>query len=151
MDFLSLPLSVVKGKLSRERDMKRSIDSNLATMIAAARFSCVADPDYGFVFNNYRFNIFNENEGVIFDSKPQKTLPTERNIYNLKLSGKSLNVNTFAAEISRVVASYEPRLSDVKASMTYVREQKLVYVTVNGVIAETGEEYTFTTTVKVWN
>lgn len=151
MDFLTLPLSVEKGRLNRESDVRRSIDSSLRLLISASRQSCVADPEYGFVFNNFRFNIFNENEGIIFDSKPQVTFDYETGMYNRKLSGKSQNVNTFAAELNETIRRYETRLKDVKTSMTYQRDEKMVYITVKGVISSSGEDYSFSTTIKAWN
>jgi len=151
MISISLPLCISGGRISLQSDIKTSIDSNVSVLVSATRRSCVADPNYGFVFNNFRFNIFNENEGVIFDSKPQVSLDYERNAYNLKLSGKSQNINTFAAELCKVISLYEPRLNNVKSSMTYIRNQRLVFIIIKGVIAETGEEYMFSTNVKAWN
>lgn len=151
MSFLSLPLSIEKGCISRENDLKRSIDMNLAMLISTPKHSCPADLDYGFVFNNFRFNIFNENEGVVFDSNPQLTFDYENGMYNRKISGKSQNVNTFASELNAAIHKYEPRLGNVRTSMTYQRDEKIVYVNVKGNIISTGEEYSFSTTIKAWN
>lgn len=151
MSYLSLPLCIDNGRFSRENDLKRSIDANLALLISTPRHSCPADLDFGFVFNNFRFNIFNENEGVIFDSNPQLTFDYENGMYNRKISGKSQNVNTFAAELNAVIHRYEPRLTNVKTSMTYQRDEKMVYVIVKGNIASTDEDYSFSTTIKAWN
>jgi len=137
--------------MTRQGDLKSSIDSNVGMLISTARYSCTADSDYGFAFNNFRFNIFNENEGVIFDSKPQVTMDYEQSMYNRKLSGKSQNVNTFAAELSSVITMYEPRLSDVRTSMTYIREEKNVFISVKGKIVGNGEDYDFSTNIKAWN
>jgi hypothetical protein len=35
--------------------------------------------------------------------------------------------------------------------MTYIREERKIYITVKGVIAETEADYQFTTTINVWN
>lgn len=151
MDFLSLPLSVSQGKMVREEDTKRSIDTNVASIIMTPKFSCYADIEYGFVFNNFRFNIFNENEGVVFDSKPQMLYEYEKGMYDRKISGKSNNFNTFASELNLAISTYEPRLRDVKTSMVYRRDEKRVYITLSGTIISTGEPYNFTTTIKTWN
>lgn len=151
MDFLTIPLSVDNGRLKRESDIKRSIDSCIGMLISASKNSCVADADFGFVFNNFRFNIFNENEGVVFDSNPQMKLSYEAGMYNRKISGKSQNINTFAAELNNVIRQYETRLGDVRSSMTYQREEKKVYISVTGVILSTGEDYSFTTIINAWN
>ena len=43
-------------------------------------------------------------------------------------------MNTFAAELKEVVKNYEKRLSDVAVTMTYIREERLIYVTIKGII-----------------
>ena len=35
--------------------------------------------------------------------------------------------------------------------MTYQRDEKMVYITVKGVISSSGEDYSFSTTIKAWN
>jgi hypothetical protein len=34
--------------------------------------------------------------------------------------------------------------------MTYIREERRIYVTIKGIIADTREPYTYTTTLRVW-
>ena len=150
MKALALPLSIEKGGMRRVDNLRRSIDAHLAMLIVTPNLSCAADADYGFAFNNFRFNIFNENEGVVYDSKPDITCDYEVNMRNRKLSGKSQNENTFASELNRVVCQYETRLRDVQTSMTYVKSEKQVYVKIEGRIVETDEDYTFNTTIKAW-
>ena len=59
-------------------------------------------------------------------------------------------INTYAAELQQAIIQYEPRLQDVKVSMTYIREEKTIYTTVDALISTTQEPYQFTTTIKVW-
>ena len=71
-------------------------------------------------------------------------------MYDKKISGSSKNLNTFAAELKEVVVSYEKRLRDVAVTMTYIREERLVYVTVKGTVISTSDPYTYTSTISVW-
>ena len=67
MRSISIPLQIAKGSLKRTEDPRRAIDNALALLMATPCFSSAADPFYGFIFNNLRFEIFNEHEGVVYD------------------------------------------------------------------------------------
>ena len=105
----------------------------------------------GFVFNNLRFEIFNENEGVVYDSGDTKSMDDLQGIYDKKISGSSKSINTFASELKESVLKYERRLEDVAVSMTYIREERQIYITVKGVIVSTKENYVYKQTIRVWN
>lgn len=135
MSFLTIPISIRKGALERTEGLAEAITSNLSLLVSTPRYLTAADPHFGFVFNNLKFENVNEKEGVV---------------YNRKLSGSSKNINTYAAELQKAILEYEPRLQDVKVNMTYVREEKQIYTTVDAVISETQKPYQFTTTIKVW-
>ena len=72
-------------------------------------------------------------------------------LYEKKISGSSKNLNTFAAELKESIRKYEKRLQNPTVSMTYIREERLIYVTVKGIIAVSGEKYQYTTTIRIWN
>ena len=135
MSFLTIPISIRKGAFERTEGLADSITSNLSLLVSTPRYLTATDPHFGFVFNNLKFENVNEKEGVV---------------YNRKLSGSSKNINTYAAELQKTILEYEPRLQDVKVNMTYVREEKQIYTTVDAVISETQQPYQFTTTIKVW-
>ena len=59
-------------------------------------------------------------------------------------------MNTFAAELKEAVKQYEKRLEDVSVTMTYIREERIIYITIKGVISSTKEDYVFTNTLRVW-
>lgn len=65
MRSIAIPLQIDKGALTRTEDPKKAIDSALALLMTTPCYSSAADPYYGFVFNNLRFEIFDENEGVV--------------------------------------------------------------------------------------
>ena len=148
---ISIPLQLTAKGLQRDDDLKRSIDANVYLIITTERFSTPADPQFGFVFNNLRFEMFNENEGVVFDSGDTDTMSNIQGAYDKKISGSSKSINTFAAELKTAITKYENRLERISVSMTYIREERLIYITVKGVIVSTKEDYIYDQPIKVWN
>lgn len=150
MSYISIPLQINNKGFLREESLDKSIAQSISMLLQTPCQSCVTDPQYGFVFKNLRFEIFNESDGTIYNS--MDNIPTnDRRLYNMKASGSSKNVNTFASELKAAIDKYEPRLSDVNATMTYIREEKKIYISVNGVITETGKEYSYNTIIRIWN
>jgi predicted component of type VI protein secretion system len=123
---------------------------SLQLLLTTSCYSCPADPHFGFILNNLRFEIFNKKEGVVYNSGESDDVHGLMGMYDKKISGSSKNLNTFAAELKEVVVSYEKRLRDVAVTMTYIREERLVYVTVKGTVISTSEPYTYTSTISVW-
>lgn len=150
MAYIAIPLEVKKTGLARQQNLKKAIDESLYMLLTTPRYNNIGDPQYGFVFNNMRFEIFDEHEGVIYNSGDTIYESGIQDIYNKKISGSSKNMNTFAAELKEVVKMYEKRLDDVAVTMTYIREERLIYITVKGIISSTKEEYVFTNTLRVW-
>ena len=149
MSSISIPFRIVKGGLARTEDPKASIDGALNLLMTTPCGSCTSDPQYGFVFNNLRFETVNENEGVVYS--PRDALAAARSdLYDKKISGSSNNLNTFAAELKKTIEKYEKRLKDVAVSMTYIREERKIYITVKGVIADTGADYKNLSVINVW-
>jgi len=147
---LIAPLSIVKNGLQQAATLKESIDSFLSLLLATTCGESCIDPQFGFVFNNMRFEIFNEQQGVVYNSAPGDRTNDE-SLYSKKISGNSRNLNTFASELKTAVERYEQRLEDVNATMSYVRNERRIYVTITGLIAETKEKYSYETTLKIWN
>lgn len=150
MANISIPLQLTPKGLQREDRQKQSIDTAINLIITTERFSTPADPQYGFVFNNLRFEMFNENEGVVFDSGDTDTMNNIQGIYDKKISGSSKSINTFAAELKAAIAKYEPRLEDISVSMTYIREERQIYITVKGIMVDSRQEYVYNQTIRVW-
>lgn len=150
MAYIAIPLEVKKSGLARQQNLKKAIDESLYMLLTTPRYNNIGDPQYGFVFNNMRFEIFDEHEGVIYNSGDTIYELGIQDLYNKKISGSSKNMNTFAAELKEVVKMYEKRLDNVAVTMTYIREERLIYITVKGIISSTKEEYVFTNTLRVW-
>lgn len=141
MVSLQLPLDIGKDGLARNVDLRASVSSFLRLLITTPYGACAADDGFGFIFNNLMLENFNEADGVVLGRS---------GVYGKKISGNSRNLNTFAAELQDAISRYEIRLSDVSVSMVYSREERDIYVTVNGTLKESGEEYKYQTTIKVW-
>jgi phage baseplate assembly protein W len=150
MNYLSIPLQVTNKGFLREENLDKSIDEAISMLLQTPCQNCVTDPQYGFVFKNLRFEIFNETDGTVYNSMGDVSDKNQR-LYKMKMSGSSKNINTFASELKEAIAKYEPRLSDVSTTMTYVREEKKIYVAVKGVIVETGKDYQYQTIIRIWN
>lgn len=151
MTSISLPLQVGSRGLTREEKLKKSLDASISLILSTPLFSTPADPQFGFVFNNLRFEMFNENEGVVYDSGDTNYMDSLQGIYDKKISGSSKSINTFASELKESIIKYERRLEDVSVSMTYIREERQIYITIKGVIVSTKENYVYKQTIRVWN
>ena len=142
MANILLPLQIVDGKLKTTDKIVKSIDDFLSLLITTSQNDSVSARKFGFVFNNLRFEIFMEEDAG------EELGP---DIYEKKISGSSKNLNTFAAELKEAIIKYEKRLQDVSVSISYIREERLLYVVVKGVLSSTKERYRYLTTIKIWN
>lgn len=149
MNSLLSPLVISKGNITRTDSVKQSIDAFLEILLTTACGDCFIDPEFGFIFNNRRFEIFNEREGTILNSSPAENEEDDMT-YQKKVSGNSRNINTFATDLKEIVTKYEHRLTDVAATMSYVRDERKIYITVTGTIIDTQENYKYDTTLKIW-
>ncbi len=150
MSSIAIPLQITKKGFLRYEKVQQSIDSTISLLLQTALYSCAADPQFGFVFTGLRFEIFNENEGTVYNASEDNNEISDL-VYKKKISGTSKNISTFAADLKEAIIKYEPRLSDINTTMTYIREERIIYVSVKGVITETGEDYQYQTTIRIWN
>jgi predicted component of type VI protein secretion system len=141
-----IPLKIKAGTLATYTDVKESIDAHVELLLTTPVGSCISDPNFGFILNNLRFEIFNENEGVVLNSEEEHS-----DLYEKKVSGSSRNVNTFAIELKQLIERYEQRLEDVQVTMSYIREHRRIYITVRGIISQTQTNYSYQTCMRVWN
>ncbi|HBJ76897.1 MAG TPA: hypothetical protein DDY68_03570 [Porphyromonadaceae bacterium] len=152
---ISIPLRVNfrKGVIERLDNVKKSIDCFIDLILTSPRHSSISDFDFGFIFMNLKFENFNELDGVVSKGKGgiDDTLTSEHLLYEKKISGTSKNMNTFAAELKETIEKYEKRLTDVSVTMSYVGNQKQVFIIVTGYIPSLKEDYKYETTLNVWN
>lgn len=144
-----LPLEVTEGKLLRAPETKKAVDAFIELLLTTPCQSCVADPQFGFVFNNLKFEIFNENEGVIYHSGDKEGFGAD--LYNKKVSGTSRSLNTFATELKTAIEQYEKRIAEVAVTMTYFKGQRKVQIHVEGVLVEDNTPYQYTSSINLWN
>ena len=143
-----LPLQIEKGQLTQAKNPKEAIDAFIELLLTTPCQSCVADRQFGFIFNNLKFEIFNENEGVIYNSATEEE---DLRLYDKKISGSSKSVNTFAIELKNSIETYEKRLTNVSVMMSYIKNLKKIHVNIEGTLLETNEAYKYTTSLNIWN
>ena len=148
--MLAIPLQITRKGFLREESVESSIGSGIELLLQTPCYDCKCDPRYGFIFKNLRFEIFNENEGTV-NSPSDAGTDASGWLYKKKVSGTSRNINTFASDLQKAIAQYEPRLSGINVSLSYVRQEKTIYVTVKGTITATKTPYKYETIIKVWN
>lgn len=131
--YLSIPLRISDRRLQTEADTTQSIRQFLDMLAASAQGSFAADPEFGFVLKNFRFQNFNEDKGVLYSAKDKHGHPIESSVYyRHKVHGKSRTSNTFAMDFRDAVQRYEPRLRQVNVDMDYARQQKTITLTITG-------------------
>ena len=143
-----LPLQIEKGQLTQAKNPKEAIDAFIELLLTTPCQSCVADRQFGFIFNNLKFEIFNENEGVIYNSATEEE---DLRLYDKKISGSSKSVNTFAIELKNSIETYEKRLTNVSVTMSYIKNLKKIHVNIEGTLLETNEAYKYKTNLNIWN
>ena len=143
-----LPLQIEKGQLTQAKNPKEAIDAFIELLLTTPCQSCVADRQFGFIFNNLKFEIFNENEGVIYNSATEEE---DLRLYDKKISGSSKSLNTFAIELKNSIETYEKRLTNVSVTMSYIKNLKKIHVNIEGTLLETNEAYKYTTSLNIWN
>lgn len=134
--------------MTQAKNPKEAIDAFIELLLTTPCQSCVADRQFGFIFNNLKFEIFNENEGVIYNSATEEE---DLRLYDKKISGSSKSVNTFAIELKNSIETYEKRLTNVSVTMSYIKNLKKIHVNIEGTLLETNEAYKYTTSLNIWN
>lgn len=146
---ITIPLQVSSSKgLVRDSDEASSIRSFIEMLVSTPKGSCEADPDFGFVFKNFRFENFNEERGVISSPEDQ---PAQSPLYRRKVHGRSINSNTFAHDLKRSIEQYEPRLRNPKVVMDYRQKEKTIILTISGTVGEgLPEPFSHQIKIHVW-
>ena len=150
--YTSIPLVIDKGKgIRKEADVKSSIASFLDMLVSSPRGACGADPDFGFVLKNFRFENVNEARGVLY-SPANGGVEDMQSPYSYKIQGKSNNgQRTFALDLKKCIERYEPRLRQVKVNMEYRQVSKMVVLTITGLVGERiSEKFEHIINIHVW-
>lgn len=147
--FTSLPLRIEKGSgFRRNQDLSASVKSFIETLVSCPVGSAPANPDFGFVFKNFRFQNFNEDKGVLYTNEPDKEYSE---FYNYKIQGHGVNFNTFAHELKVSIERFEPRLKQVKVRMDYSPVDRRIDIIVSGKTNDNlGDKFEHTIQMHVW-
>ena len=122
MNGLKLPISVT-GNFSKENvtgKIKDSIDSFIQLLVVSPQGSFKADYNFGFEFQNFRFENSDSNEQINYK----------------KLYGDSINKNNYAYDLKISIEAYESRLKDVHVRMNYDPKIKKISLDITGYYEE---------------
>ena len=146
--YITIPFTIQRTGIQKVADEKESIRDFLDLLVSTPHGGCAADPEFGFIFKNFRFENFNEDKGVLYSSNPDKELTVYR---KHKIHGRSVNVNTFAYDLKKSIECYEPRLRQVKVNMEYKTIEKMVVLNISGLVGEKiTEKFEHQIKIHVW-
>lgn len=158
--LLRNPFSAIYPMFSIEQtDVKNSIDAFLSMLIGSNKSNCIADDEFGFSLEDFRYEAFSTERAKFLETKSLPKDPTEntmlRDIYSplyaKRLVGNSKNTDTFARELKTNIERYEKRLKDVSVIMDFQMHGKIIHITVNGNINDqTNAFYHYEKNVEVW-
>lgn len=148
---IKIPLSIGTGALQLSNNLENAVTESLELLLSTPLGCCAIDENYGFVFNNMAFENFNENDGTIFNTHPERDGFGEHfGLYNKKISGSSKNISTFAADLKGAIQKYEKRLEHPSVAMTYMREERSIHILIKGAIVELDKPYQHKFVYRLW-
>jgi len=155
--FIKIPFQINNGTVEIEKDIILSINSFIELIISSTLGSFKPENDFGFIFQNYRFENFDENSGTIMNKKWDKVngreiVSTRLDAnYTKKISDTSRNSNSFAFELKRTIEKYEQRLKNIYVDMKYDSAQEVVTLLITGRLNNVKEnDYKHTISFQVW-
>lgn len=93
-----LPLQVTNGRLAYSPNPSMTIDAFIELLLSTPCGGCSADPEFGFIFNNLKFGIFNEKKESFMTHRHKTTQPQD----SMTKSFRELqNLNTFAVDLKK--------------------------------------------------
>ena len=133
-----IPVTVT-GNFAKENvtgNIKESIDNFIELLVVSPCGSLKSDYDFGFIFQNFRFENNDANEQI--NSK--------------KLYGESVNKNNFAYDLKQVIEQYETRLKNVKVNMNWEPKIKKISLDIAGKYEEGYEEKSYSKNISfiIW-
>lgn len=130
-------------------DMKKSVDSFIALLLSSKKHSCIADDDFGFIFENLRYENIDPNRGLFIDNENNTILRSS--IYDKKINGTGKNANSFAKEIKNSIEKYEKRLENIEISIDFQQKGKIVCIMVNGILCDhRNTPYSYEFKINIW-
>ena len=125
-----------------DSNMKASIDAFLKLLISSNKYDSIADEEFGFCLEDFRYEGFSSEEARFLERAPVQIDASENTmlssikdpLYAKKLIGNSKNADTFARELKLCIDRYEKRLKDVAVTMDFQKNARIIHVIVTGVI-----------------
>ena len=135
---IKIPVTITESftKENATRKLKESIDSFIDLIVISPHGSFKADYNFGFVFQNFRYENCDANEQI--NSK--------------RLYGISVNKNNYAYDLKLAIEAYESRLANVEVRMGYDAKIKEVSLEVTGKYEEdfTEKKYQKNISFLIW-
>lgn len=124
-----------------DHNIKTSIDAFIQLLISSNKYDSIADREFGFCLEDFRFESFNLEKAKFHSNFPIRdtTENTELNevrdsLYTKRLIGSSKNADTFARELKNSIERYERRLKEVSVSMDFQKYGRMIHIIVTGKI-----------------
>ena len=115
---IKIPVTI-SGTFTKENvtgKLKESIDNFIDLLVVSPNGSFKADYNFGFVFQNFRYENCDANEEI-----------NEKRLYGL-----SVNKNNYAYDLKCTIEEYESRLKNVMVNMGYDAKIKEISLEVTG-------------------
>jgi len=135
---IKIPVTIT-GSFTKESvtgKIKESIDNFIDLLVVSPHGSFKADYNFGFIFQNFRYENCDANEQI--NSK--------------KLYGISLNSNNYAHDLKLTIEEYESRLKNVEVKMNYEAKNKQISLEITGKYEEdyTEKKYQKNISFLIW-
>lgn len=139
--------------------VKESIDAFLKLLISSNKYDSIADEDFGFCLEDFRYEAFSSDQAKFLEIDVAPTDPTENTklyeikspLYTKRLIGNSKNADTFARELKKSIERYERRLKDVTVNMDFQKNARIIHIIITGIIDNVSNtQYYNEFNVEVW-
>ena len=117
-----------------DSQIKASIDAFLRLLIASNKYDSIADEEFGFCLEDFRFEGFSLDRAEFLQRKSVTLDKSENTELAERLVGSSKNSDTFARELKKSIERYERRLRDVQVSMDFQKNGNIIHIIVTGKI-----------------
>lgn len=146
---IKIPFSIQKGEIQRDEDRINSINQFIELIVETQMGSFIPDKNFGFIFKNFQFEIFDEQKGTL--KLPEKNRQNKEVKYEKKISGSAKNHNTFAYDLKKNIERYETRLKNVEVKMKYEQLGKIITLSVTAELnADKSTDYKHEIIFQVW-
>lgn len=143
--YIKIPFQIGSGCIVQEDELKKSVDSFINLLVSTQFGQFKADPDFGFVFKNHRFENFDEKKGTI------ATRNENDQLRELKIEGTSKNPKNFANALKKNIEEYEKRLIVNEVVMEYDKKRHNIKLSISGTLcAERQVPYSHEINFYVW-